>query len=138
MEIKENTLEDYFNEIKNLMRGKFELDYKDSFSTVFGIILNSVLELKYNSEAKKLVINLYKEPTQEEILDLNELNFTKPFSSNLVHISIRNEENFQNLFSYYKVTPKEEKEKILVHKRNINNYKDLLNIGIEIFNTSKF
>lgn len=122
-----------YSDIKKIVRGKVDVDYEDGYESVFGILINAIIELKFNSETKSLIIRLYKEPTEDVIQNLSMTNMAQNFELSFPHVLIENSKDIITLFSFYKVVPEEEIKKIMLQDHNVETYKDLLNLGYEIF-----
>lgn len=121
-----------YKDVKNLLRGKIDVDFKDETTTTFGIILDAVVELKWDN-IKILIIRLYEEPPSDVIQNLSLTDQAQAFNVNLPHILIQNSEESSTLFSFYKAVPEEDLQKVILQDHNIENYKDLLNFAYEIF-----
>lgn len=135
-EIIQDPIVQIYQDVKRLMRGKVTVDYKDEFETVFGIILQAVVELKYKESEHYLSLRLYQEPSADSKENLSSTNQAQSFFLNFEHIFVESSEDISTLFSFYIVEPKENIEKVMLQNRNINDYKELLNTAIDIFNNN--
>lgn len=135
-EILQDPIVQIYQDVKRLMRGKVTVDYKDECETVFGIILQAVVELKYKENEQYLSLRLYQEPSSDSKENLNATSQAQSFFLNFEHIFVESSEDISTLFSFYIIDPKENVEKIMLQNRNINDYKELLNSAIDIFNSN--
>lgn len=132
-EVNQDPIIKIYEDLQKILRGKTVIDYKDEYETTFGIILNSIVELKFKKEANDLILRFYREPEENQKLTLTDKEFFIDYSRILDHIFIENSENISTLFSFKKVLPNSTIEKIILQNHYIESYKDLLNFGYAIF-----
>lgn len=123
-----------YSDVKKLMRGKVIVDYKDNYETTFGVIAEAIVEMKYGKEENYLSLKFYKEPTEDTVQNLNLQNQAQPFDISFEHILAESSDEISTLFSFYIIEPKEEVEKAIIKNRNIEDYKELLNVALGVFN----
>lgn len=131
-EVEQDPVIQIYNDTKNLLRGKVEVDYKDETSTTFGILLDALVELKFDN-IKIFILRLYTEPPSDVIQNLSLVDQAQSFETNLPHILIQNSEESSTLFSFFKVVPEEELKKVILQDHNIESYKELLNFAYDVF-----
>jgi len=135
-EVYKTPISSIYEEIKTILRGKTPVDYKDEYETIFGIIINSVVEIKFNKTTDNLIVRFYVEPKEDQKLNLATTDYAIDFQSKLPHILAENSVEVSTLISYYKVVPDQDIKKVILQDHNITSYKELLNFGYSIFKDS--